>query len=93
VQARLEVGDVARVLAQQILPELLAPVHLHRQPPEIAQQLLACLQDLAALAPQRTGRARTPNRAWGRRSVGRFRLAALSPKASRQWKSRHGRRL
>jgi hypothetical protein len=35
VEAGLEAGDVARMLAQQVLAELLPPVHLHGQPAEI----------------------------------------------------------
>jgi hypothetical protein len=52
VEPSLEVGDVARVLGEQVLAELLPSVHLHRQTAEVAQHLLARLQDRAPLAPE-----------------------------------------
>jgi len=92
VEARLEIGDVARMLAQQVFTELLPPVHLHREAAKVPEQFLSGFQDRLALPPQRAGRARPANRSLWRRD-GSLALAALSPSASRQWKSRHERRL
>jgi hypothetical protein len=52
VKPDLEVRDLACMLDEQVFPELLAPVHLHRQAAEVAEQLFACLQDRLPLAPQ-----------------------------------------
>src|SRR5213079_2809893 len=87
VEPRLEIGDVPGVLAEQVLPELLPAVHLHRQAAEVAEQLLAGLQNRAPLPPERAGRARAANRG-GRCGVGLLR-AALPPMAPGQGKSRH----
>jgi hypothetical protein len=53
VEAVLEVRDLARVLAQQVLPELVAAVHLHREPAEVAEELLPVLQDRPPLSAKR----------------------------------------
>src|SRR5262249_57267982 len=63
VESRLEIGDVTGVLAEQVLPELLPAVHLHRKPAKIAEQLLASLQDGTPLSPKCAGRASAADRA------------------------------
>ena len=56
----LERDDLPALLDQQLVAEARAPVHLQRQPAEVADTLLARLHDRAPLAPERPGRRRTP---------------------------------
>src|SRR4051812_47145724 len=91
VQPGLEVGDVARVLAEQVFPELLAAVHLHREAAQVAQQLLSRLQDRATLTPECARRSGAPHGrcGWGSRSL----LLATPPPQTLRPESWHENRL
>src|SRR6188508_1216171 len=52
VDARLEADQLGAALEQQVLTEAVAPVHLQRQPAEVAQLLLTETQERLALAPE-----------------------------------------
>ena len=73
VDARFEPDQLGAALEQQVLAEAVAPVHLEREPAEVAQLLLAQPQERAALAPElaRGGAGAAPG---GRRggAVGRL---------------------
>ena len=76
VDPLFERDDLPAAFDQQLVAEARAAVHLQRQPAEVADPLLASLQDRPALAPQRSGRRRPPDDR--RRDVlgGAFRPAA-----------------
>jgi hypothetical protein len=56
VQALLERDDLAALLDQQLVPKVRASVHLERQPAEVADSLLARLDDDPSLAAQSSRR-------------------------------------
>ena len=60
VDARLEADQLRAALEQQILAEAVAPVHLEREPAEVAQLLLAQPQERAALAAELARGRRVP---------------------------------
>ena len=53
---RLEPDQLRAPLEQQVLAEPVAPVHLEREPAEIAETLLANAQERTPLTPQRARR-------------------------------------
>src|SRR3954454_19310268 len=58
VQAVFERGDLAALLDQEVVAEGRTPIHLEREPAEVANPLLPGLQDRAALAAQGSRRGR-----------------------------------
>jgi hypothetical protein len=50
--ASVDSDDLRRPLRQQVVAEPAAPVHLDEQAAQVAQRILACLQEGAALAPE-----------------------------------------
>jgi hypothetical protein len=66
VDPRFEADQLCAALEQQILAEAVTPVHLQREPAQVAELLLAQPEERAAFAPQLAGRwRRTPPRACG----------------------------
>lgn len=51
-EARVDPDDRRRPLSEQVVPEPASSVHLDEQAAEVAQRVLARLQEGAALAPQ-----------------------------------------
>ena len=84
VDARLEPDQLGAALEQQVLAEAVAPVHLQREPAQVAELLLAQAQERAAVA---AGSAAA--RLGVRR---RLRLAAARDGARRQEPVSSGRR-
>ena len=72
VDARLEPDQVGAALEQQVLAEAVAPVHLEREPAEIAQLLLTQAQERAPLAPELAGGRGGPSPPWRGRRDGAF---------------------
>jgi hypothetical protein len=67
VDARFEPDQLGAALQQQVFPEAVAPVHLQREPAEIAQLLLAEAEERATLAPELgRRRGRPPSPRWSR---------------------------
>ena len=81
VDPRLEPDQLGTALEQEVLAEAVAPVHLEREAPEVAQLLLAQPHERAPLPPQGA-------RGWSRPAP-RPRLPAQQ--AVQGGKTRHGR--
>jgi hypothetical protein len=89
VDPRFEADQLRAALEQQVFPEVIAPVHLQREPAEVAELLLAQAEERAALSPElgrRRGGSPPPRRSRGYAAV---RAGFLSQQSSEERDSHH----
>ena len=88
MDARFETDQLRAAIEQQVLAKPIAPVHLERQPAEVAQLLLTQAQERTTLPPELARRGSMPPPPWRSRRdgvVGR----GLSPQQSSQERDAH----